>query len=62
MAFSAVGTRVIVIDSTNRKQVFDVSTAGSYLSSNDPRVLVGLGAVTDVRSVDVRWGAVRRKL
>jgi len=25
------------------------------LSSNDPRVLVGLGAVTDVRSVEVRW-------
>jgi len=52
---TAVGARVIVIDSTNRKQVFDVSTAGSYLSSNDPRVLVGLGAVNDVRSVEVRW-------
>ena len=33
---------------------------GSYLSGNDPRVLVGLGAGTSVKSVRVRWpsGAV----
>ena len=52
---NGIGARVTVIDATNRKQIFDVSTAGSYLSANDPRVLVGLGAVTEVRSVEVRW-------
>ena len=33
---------------------------GSYLSGNDPRVLVGLGANTSIRTVRVRWpgGAV----
>ncbi|MCA1574254.1 MAG: ASPIC/UnbV domain-containing protein, partial [Acidobacteria bacterium] len=52
---NGIGARVTVIDTSNRKQIFDISTAGSYLSSNDPRVLVGLGPVTEVRSVEVRW-------
>jgi len=33
----------------------DVRSASSYLASNDPRVHVGLGAETTVRSVTVRW-------
>ena len=32
-----------------------VRTDGSYLSANDPRVLVGLGAVNAVEAVRVRW-------
>jgi hypothetical protein len=32
-----------------------VRTDGSYLSSNDPRVLVGLGTVDRVELVRVRW-------
>ena len=32
-----------------------VRTDGSYLSGNDPRVLVGLGAATRVKTVRVRW-------
>jgi hypothetical protein len=32
-----------------------VRAASSYLASNDPRVHVGLGAETTVRSVTVRW-------
>ena len=32
-----------------------VRTDGSYLSANDPRVLIGLGNVTRVESVRVRW-------
>ena len=50
-----LGARVVVTDSAGAKQVFDVTTAGSYLSSNDPRLLVGLGAKTGVRAVEVRW-------
>jgi hypothetical protein len=33
----------------------DVRTAYSYLAANDPRVHVGLGAVTAVEAIDVRW-------
>ena len=44
-----------VTDSSGGRQVFDVTAAGSYLSSNDPRLLVGLGSKTGVRAVEVRW-------
>ena len=33
----------------------DVRTAYSYLAANDPRVHVGLGTVTAVEAIDVRW-------
>ena len=32
-----------------------VTTAGSYLSSRDPRVFIGLGAVSEVDEVTVTW-------
>ena len=32
-----------------------VRTDGSYLSGNDPRVLVGLGTATSVKTVKVIW-------
>jgi hypothetical protein len=50
-----IGARITVIDATNRRQIFDVNTAGSYLSSSDPRVIAGLGAVTSVKAIEVRW-------
>jgi hypothetical protein len=50
-----LGARVTVTDASGARQVFDVSGAGSYLSSSDPRVLAGLGARAAVRSVEVRW-------
>lgn len=53
------GAHVIVTDSSGRRQIYDVSTAGSYLSSNDPRVVAGLGAATGVRMVEVRWPSGR---
>ncbi|MBD0328409.1 MAG: ASPIC/UnbV domain-containing protein, partial [Pyrinomonadaceae bacterium] len=52
---TAFGARVHVTDSNNRRQTFDVTNAGSYLSSNDARIIVGLGAATSVKSVEVRW-------
>ena len=51
----AIGARVTVVDASDRRQIFDVNNSGSYLSSNDYRVLVGLGATKVVRSVEVRW-------
>ena len=50
-----IGARVTVTDNSGRRQSFDASTAGSYLSSNDSRIIAGLGAATGVRTVEVRW-------
>jgi hypothetical protein len=58
---SGLGASVTVIDSDGRKRIFDVTTSGSYLSSNDPRVLIGLGAATSVRAVEIRWPGNRRQ-
>jgi hypothetical protein len=51
------GSRVIVTNGAGRKQFFDVSNSGSYLSANDSRVLVGLGENASVRSVEIRWSS-----
>src|SRR6185369_13501010 len=52
---SGIGARVTVTNATGQKQIFDAGTAGSYLSSNDPRIVVGLGNAKGVRSIEVRW-------
>jgi enediyne biosynthesis protein E4 len=52
---SGAGARVTVTSLAGQKQIFDSSTGGSYLSSNDPRIVVGLGNARGVRSVEVRW-------
>lgn len=49
------GARVTVTDSENRKQVFDVSNSGSYISANDSRLIIGLGTEKSVVSVEIRW-------
>lgn len=49
------GARITVTDSTGRRQIFDVNATGSYLSSNDARIIAGLGSATSVRAVEVRW-------
>ena len=55
----AFGTRVSVIDNSGRRQIFDLSSAGSYLSANDSRIVAGLGAVDGIRSVEIRWPSGR---
>ena len=50
-----LGARLTVTESDGRKQIFDVSGAGSYLASNDPRVLIGLGAEGTVVEIAIRW-------
>lgn len=52
---SGAGARITVIDATGRRQIFDATTANSYLSASDPRIIVGLGAANGVRSVEIRW-------
>jgi len=49
------GPRITVVDGSGRRHIFDVNNAGSYLSSNDSRVVVGLGNAVTVRTVEVRW-------
>lgn len=54
-----LGAQLTVIDSSGRKQVCESRAAGSYLSSSDPRILVGLGSATAVRQVEIRWPSNR---
>ena len=49
------GAKIIVADANGGKQFFEVSAAGSYLSSSDPRVAAGLGEANGVNSVEIRW-------
>ncbi len=49
-----IGARITVTDSAGKKQIFDANTSGSYLSANDPRIIVGLGTAS-VRKVEVSW-------
>jgi hypothetical protein len=60
-ARSALGARVVLTDADGRRQMFEVTSAGSYLSSHDPRVLAGLGAAAAVKSVDIRWPSGQRQ-
>ena len=50
-----LGAKVDIVTTTNSVLRRRVRTDGSYLSGNDPRVLVGLGQVTKVKAVRVRW-------
>ena len=52
---AGLGARVIVSSDDGRNQTFEVSAAGSYLSSNDPRIIAGLGGAKGVKKVEVHW-------
>jgi hypothetical protein len=52
---NGIGARVTATSVMGQKQIFDASTAGSYLSSSDPRIVVGLGSAKAVKTVEVRW-------
>jgi enediyne biosynthesis protein E4 len=50
-----LGAQVEITTASNIVLRRRVRTDGSYLSANDPRVLVGLGQATKVKTVRVRW-------
>jgi hypothetical protein len=50
----AIGAEIKVTTSKG-PQYTTVSTAGSYLSSNDKRAHFGLGADNTAKSIEVRW-------
>lgn len=51
---AAIGAR-ITLTAGSRKQIAEVRASGSYLSTNAPLVHFGLGSVTVVHSMDIRW-------
>jgi hypothetical protein len=50
----AIGARATVVSGTLR-QVKEIHAGSSHNSSNDPRLLFGLGASTRVDRVEIRW-------
>jgi len=56
---NGIGVRITVTDGAGKKQIFDANTAGSYLSSSDPRIVAGLGSATTVQSLKVQWPSGR---
>ena len=50
-----LGAQVRTTTDGAQPQFFTVTTAGSYQSASDKRLLVGLGDATVVRSIEVRW-------
>jgi hypothetical protein len=46
---------VIEVVTSDGPQWATVTTAGSYLSSSDPRAHFGLGSNTSAQSVEIRW-------
>jgi len=50
-----LGARVDVVINKNRVLRRRTRTDGSYLSANDPRIIVGLGNVMQVEAIRVQW-------
>jgi hypothetical protein len=56
---SAIGTKVEV-HTQGRILHRQVKGGGSYASSNDPRLLIGVGSAEQVERVEIRWPSGRR--
>lgn len=54
-ARDATGAVIKLVTASGLTQWGTVSAAGSYLSSNDRRVVFGLGAGGKIKSVEIRW-------
>ena len=50
-----IGCRVKVVSASGLTQYFTVNTAVGYLSASDKRLLVGLGADSTAKLVEIRW-------
>ena len=57
-----MGCRVKLVTQSGTTQYFEITTAGSYLSASDKRLLIGMGTDAAASSVEIRWpsGAVQR--
>jgi hypothetical protein len=50
-----IGTRIKIVGASGLVQYNHVTTAGSYASSNDPRVHFGLGSDKVIKQIELRW-------
>lgn len=50
-----IGCKVRIVGASGFTQYYTVSPAGSYLSSSDRRLLVGLGTDRSVKLIEARW-------
>jgi hypothetical protein len=50
-----IGTRIKIVGEAGLVQYNHVTTAGSYASSNDKRVLFGLGNDAAIKEIELRW-------
>jgi hypothetical protein len=50
-----IGSRIRIVTSGGLIQHFTINTAAGYLSASDKRLLVGLGADSSARLVEIRW-------
>ncbi|PYQ02692.1 MAG: RNA-binding protein [Acidobacteria bacterium] len=50
-----IGGRVKTVAASGRTQYHTVTTAGSYLSASDKRLLIGLGTDEQLSLIEVRW-------
>ncbi len=50
----AIGARVIA-EVSGRSQHFEVRAGESYLSTHDPRILIGLGTASQIDRLEVQW-------
>ncbi len=53
---------VLTLDTDRGRQVREVKSGGSYLSSGDPRVLFGLGNGARIRKLEIRWPSGTRQM
>jgi len=51
----AIGARVTTVADSGLTQYHMVTTASSYLSASDKRLVVGLGGAASVRRLEIRW-------
>jgi enediyne biosynthesis protein E4 len=50
-----IGTLIKIVGESGLVQYNQVSTAGSYASSNDKRVLFGLGSDNSIKQIELHW-------
>jgi hypothetical protein len=50
-----IGAQIQITTEDGRSQWNEVTTAGSYASSNDSRVHFGLGSNPHIRAMEIRW-------
>jgi enediyne biosynthesis protein E4 len=57
---SAINTKVRV-ELPDQSQYFEVGGGGTYLSSSDRRLIIGLGSNRNIRSLELEWPSGRKQ-